>query len=184
MSSNAAVYFKKVWCCVVCKNLSWYSEVGCVVDWVGFCCTGLIQLYLSGIYPHSQVQSLYFDCVFVRTGAGVDLRRADVNGVVLKHSVAQTGISHREKRPQKAVNLPALLWRATIDWFMEKKQLLGLGSLCAWKLSFTDRIFLLLFLRTILLYLNHEARRVKKCWLAWITHHDNTVAQNLKCKPV
>lgn len=30
---------------------------------------------------------LYFDCVSVRTGAGVDLRRADVNRVFLKHSV-------------------------------------------------------------------------------------------------
>lgn len=102
--------------------------VGCVVVWVGFCCTGLIQLHVSGIHPHSQVQSLYFDCVSVRTGADVDLRGADVNGVVLKYSVAQIGISLREKRQQKAVNLPALLWRATIDWFMGKKKLLGLGS--------------------------------------------------------
>lgn len=83
--------------------------MGCVVGWVGFCCTGLIQLYISGIHPHSQVWSSYFDSVSVRTGAGVDLRRADVNGVFLKHSVAQIGISHREKRQQKAVNLPPLL---------------------------------------------------------------------------
>lgn len=32
------------------------------------------------------------ESVSVRTGAGVDLRRADVNGVFLKHSVAQVGI--------------------------------------------------------------------------------------------
>lgn len=68
----------------------------CGVGWVGFSSTGLIQLYTSCIYPYNQVQSLYFD--FLRTGAGVDLRRADVNGVFLKHSVAQVGISHCEKR--------------------------------------------------------------------------------------
>lgn len=43
-------------------RISWYSEVGCVVGWVGFCCTGLIQLCISDMHPHSQVQSLCF-CV-------------------------------------------------------------------------------------------------------------------------
>lgn len=52
--------------------------MGSVVGWVGLCSTGLIQLYISGIHPHNQVQSLYFDCVSARTGAGVDLRRADL----------------------------------------------------------------------------------------------------------
>lgn len=50
------------------------------------------------LYPYSQVQCLYFDCVCERAGAGVALRRADVNGVFLKHSVAQIGISHCEER--------------------------------------------------------------------------------------
>lgn len=97
VSSDAAVPSKKVWCCGPCKNLSRYSEMGCVVGWV-FLRRVNSPVYKLYIHPYSQVQSLCFDCVSVRTGAGVGLRRADINGVFLKHSVAQIGVSHCEKR--------------------------------------------------------------------------------------
>lgn len=66
--------------------------MGCVAG-LGF----LAQAWFT-VYPYSHVQCLYFDSVCEIAGADVDLRRADVNGVFLKHSVAQIGISHCEER--------------------------------------------------------------------------------------
>lgn len=59
---------------------------------------GLGFLAQAWFTVYSWVQCLFFDCVRERAGDGVDLRRADVNGVFLKHSVAQIGISHCEER--------------------------------------------------------------------------------------